>query len=280
MSWRPPLRRLLVAGRRRFSIAVALGAAGHSWVMSSWTAGDFDYDTLGGGYTGVRRPDDRIAAQIVSALGNARSVLNIGAGAGSYEPTDRFVVPVEPSATMRAQRPPHLAPAIEAVAEALPFDAAVFDAAMAVLTVHHWPDAGAGLGELRRVTRGPVVILTFDGPALERFWLNDYAPSSSRWSGAATRRSPRSAAPSAAPAPSMSSRSRSIARTGSAMHSTDGRSDFSIPQSGRHSRDGGSSMTGPSAGPSTRSVPISSPASGTTDTATCAHSPPTTVPFV
>ena len=144
--------------------------------MSSWTAGDFDYDTLGGGYTGVRRPDDRIAAQIVSALGNARSVLNIGAGAGSYEPTDRFVVPVEPSATMRAQRPPHLAPAIEAVAEALPFDAAAFDAAMAVLTVHHWPDAGAGLGELRRVTRGPVVILTFDGPALERFWLNDYAP--------------------------------------------------------------------------------------------------------
>lgn len=144
--------------------------------MAMWDAGDFDYDTLGAGYTGVRRPDPHIAAQIHAALGGARTVVNIGAGAGSYEPTDRHVVPVEPSATMRAQRPAHLAPAVDAVAGALPFDDGSFDAAMAVLTVHHWPDTDAGLRELRRVTSGPVVILTFDGSALEDFWLNDYAP--------------------------------------------------------------------------------------------------------
>lgn len=144
--------------------------------MTDWTAGDFDYDSHGGGYTNIRRPDLRIAAQVVGALGDARTVLNVGAGAGSYEPTDRYVAAVEPSSTMRAQRPSRLAPAIDAVADSLPFDDAAFDAAMAVLTVHHWPDIGAGLRELRRVTRGPVVILTFDGPALERFWLNEYAP--------------------------------------------------------------------------------------------------------
>lgn len=144
--------------------------------MTDWTAGDFDYDAHGSGYTKVRRPDPRIAARVVGALGDARTVLNVGAGAGSYEPTDRYVAAVEPSATMRAQRPSHLAPAIDAVAESLPFDDAAFDAAMAMLTVHHWPDIEAGLHEVRRVTRGPVVVLTFDGPALERFWLNEYAP--------------------------------------------------------------------------------------------------------
>jgi len=144
--------------------------------VTDWTAGDFDYDSHGDGYSNVRRPDPRIAAQVARALGDARTVLNVGAGAGSYEPTDRYVAAVEPSATMRAQRSPRLAPGIDAIAESLPFDDGAFDASMAMLTVHHWPDIEAGLRELRRVTRGPVVILTFDDPALERFWLNDYAP--------------------------------------------------------------------------------------------------------
>jgi SAM-dependent methyltransferase len=101
---------------------------------------------------------------------------DVGAGAGSYEPEDRYVLAVEPSPTMRAQRPSHLAPAIDAVAEALPFDDRSVDAAMAVLSVHQWPDTEKGLGELRRVARGPVVILTFDPEAIVRFWLADYVP--------------------------------------------------------------------------------------------------------
>ena len=113
---------------------------------------------------------------IHEAFGAARTVLNVGAGAGSYEPTDREVIAVEPSATMRAQRPAHLAPAIEAIAEALPLADQSVDASMASVTVHQWRDLAKGLGELRRVTRGPIVILTFDGEALERFWLADYAP--------------------------------------------------------------------------------------------------------
>lgn len=100
----------------------------------------------------------------------------MGAGAGSYEPLDRHVVAVEPSAAMRAQRPRHLAPALNATAERLPFDDDAFDAAVATATVHQWGDAERGLRELRRVSRGPVVVLTFDGDALGRFWLAEYAP--------------------------------------------------------------------------------------------------------
>ncbi|MFN8050664.1 MAG: class I SAM-dependent methyltransferase [Acidimicrobiales bacterium] len=144
--------------------------------MSEWTAGDFDYDRLGAGYTHVRRPDPRIADQIHDALGDARTVLNVGAGAGSYEPRDRLVAAVEPSATMRAQRPLDLPPAIDAIAQQLPFDDDAFDASMTVLSVHHWPDPDAGLREMRRVTTGPVVVFTFDGDALADFWLDDYAP--------------------------------------------------------------------------------------------------------
>jgi SAM-dependent methyltransferase len=103
-------------------------------------------------------------------------VLNVGAGAGSYEPLDRYVVAVEPAAAMRAQRPRHLPPAIDATAEALPFDDDAFDAAMATVTVHQWPDPAGGLAELRRVARGPVVVMTFDPAALDRFWLAEYAP--------------------------------------------------------------------------------------------------------
>ncbi|WP_433297935.1 class I SAM-dependent methyltransferase [Actinoplanes sp. CA-030573] len=144
--------------------------------MTQTLAGDFDYDTHGQGYARRRRPDPRIAALIHSALGDARTVLNVGAGAGSYEPDDRYVLAVEPSAAMRAQRPPGAAPAVNATAEQLPFDDDAFDAVMATVTVHQWRDTARGLTELRRVARGPVVVLTFDGEELERLWLAAYAP--------------------------------------------------------------------------------------------------------
>lgn len=139
--------------------------------------GDTNYETSANAeYSRLRRADPRIAARVHAALGNARVVLNVGAGAGSYEPTDRAVTAVEPSASMRAQRPPGAAPAIDAVAEALPFQDNAFDAAMAMVTVHQWPDAARGVRELRRVSRGPVVILTFDPERMARFWLAEYAP--------------------------------------------------------------------------------------------------------
>jgi SAM-dependent methyltransferase len=139
-------------------------------------AGDFDYETGGTGYAAHRRTDPRIAALVHAALGPAAPVVNVGAGAGSYEPADRAVVAVEPSAAMRRQRAPGLAPVIDAVAEDLPFADGAFGAAMAMVTVHQWRDPGRGLRELRRVSAGPVVVLTFDGDALDRFWLADYAP--------------------------------------------------------------------------------------------------------
>ncbi len=144
--------------------------------MATTQGGDFNYDRHGQGYAQLRRTDPRIAKVVHEALGAARTVLNVGAGAGSYEPTDRCVIALEPSQTMRAQRPPNLSPAIHGVAESLPFDDRVFDASMAMVTVHQWADLAKGISELRRVTRGPVVILTFDGDALDRFWLATYAP--------------------------------------------------------------------------------------------------------
>jgi SAM-dependent methyltransferase len=138
--------------------------------------GDFDYERGGATYSSQRRADPTIAGLVLDALGDARTVVNVGAGAGSYEPTDRYVLAVEPSPMMRSQRPRHLAPALDATAEALPFDDDSFDAAMATVTIHQWGDAATGLRELRRVARGPVVALTFDGDALERFWLADYVP--------------------------------------------------------------------------------------------------------
>jgi SAM-dependent methyltransferase len=139
------------------------------------SAGDYDYDQHGHGYSSRRRADPRVAALIHAALGPARTVLNVGAGAGSYEPEDRYVLAVEPSATMRAQRPRPLTPAIRGLAEALPLDDNAIDASMATLTVHQWADRAAGLREMRRVTRGAVVILTFDPDAFDRFWLFEYA---------------------------------------------------------------------------------------------------------
>jgi len=140
------------------------------------SAGDVDYASIGQVYSFYRQPDRRIMAHIDRALGAARSVLNVGAGTGSYEPVDRDVTAVEPSATMRAQRPSHLSIAIDAIAEALPFDDNQFDASMATFTVHQWTNLERGLAEMRRVARGPVLILTCDPTLVERFWLNDYAP--------------------------------------------------------------------------------------------------------
>jgi SAM-dependent methyltransferase len=134
------------------------------------------YDTIGRTYTATRRADPRIEQQIHAALGDARTVVNVGAGTGSYEPTDRFVVAVEPSPVMLAQRAPEAAPALRGVGDALPFPPDTFDAALASLTIHHWPDWRAGIAEVRRVA-SRVVIFTWD-PAMERdFWLVDeYLP--------------------------------------------------------------------------------------------------------
>ena len=126
------------------------------------TTARVDYERHGRTYARHRQADPRIAARIHEALGDARTVLNIGAGAGSYEPDDRWVLAVEPSATMRAQRPVGAAPVIDARAEALPFDDGAVDAAMACVTIHHWESSEAGLAELRRVSRGPVVVFTFE----------------------------------------------------------------------------------------------------------------------
>jgi SAM-dependent methyltransferase len=144
--------------------------------MRRASAGDVDYERTGAGYALQRRSDPRIEALVHEALGAARTVVNVGAGAGSYEPTDRVVIAIEPSEAMRAQRPPHLSRAIDAVAENLPLDDDSVDAAMATITIHQWTDVRRGLSELRRVARGPVVVLTFDGDALDRFWLADYVP--------------------------------------------------------------------------------------------------------
>jgi len=121
-----------------------------------------DYEQHGRTYARHRQPDPRIEARIHAALGDARTVLNVGAGSGSYEPADRWVLAVEPSATMRTQRPSGAAPAINASAESLPLDDDAVDAAMACVTIHHWESPEAGLAELRRVARGLVVVFTFD----------------------------------------------------------------------------------------------------------------------
>lgn len=141
------------------------------------TGASIDYEPVADFYVKHRRPDPRIEVQVLRALGDARTVVNVGAGTGSYEPSDRYVLAVEPSAAMRAARPASLAPAIDAVAEALPLDDDAFDAATAFLTVHHWEDPIAGLRELRRVARQVVVVLTLDPERLSDCWLiADYLP--------------------------------------------------------------------------------------------------------
>ena len=133
------------------------------------------YDAIGDGYATHRRADPRIATAIEGALGDASGVLNVGAGAGSYEPADRSVVALEPSETMLAQRSPGAAPAVRGVAEALPFADHTFDAALAVLTLHHWGDLPRGLSELRRVAARQVVFL-FEPLEVRRFWAVEYFP--------------------------------------------------------------------------------------------------------
>jgi Methyltransferase domain len=134
------------------------------------------YDSIGATYTVTRRTEPRIAEQIWAALGDAQTVLNVGAGTGSYEPSDRDVTAVEPSAVMRAQRPAGAAPCVDATAESLPFDDQSFDAAMAFATIDHWQDPIAGLREMQRVARR-VVVFTCDESEPDRFWLTrDYLP--------------------------------------------------------------------------------------------------------
>ena len=163
---------------RRIEVRLASGRA--AWVYGLATtdgsAGDADYGTIGVDYASYRQPDPAILAAVSEALGSAVTVLNVGAGAGSYEPRDRDVSAVEPSATMRAQRPDDLVDAIDASAEDLPFGDDTFDAAMATFTVHQWADLAAGMREMRRVTTGPCVVLTCDPSLLDRFWLAEYAP--------------------------------------------------------------------------------------------------------
>lgn len=133
-----------------------------------------DYDAVHAEYARYRKPDVRIAALIENALGDARSVINVGAGTGSYEPASVSVVAVDASLEMLKHREAEGA-AVQATAERLPFHAGAFDAALAILTVHHWPDREAGLSELRRVARKRVVLLTWvEYP--EGFWLLDYFP--------------------------------------------------------------------------------------------------------
>lgn len=137
----------------------------------------FDYDRHGQKYSGHRQTDPRIAQYVNLALADAQTVLNVGAGAGSYEPEDKYVVAVEPSAVMRGQRLQNRkVPAINAKADQLPFDDDSFDASMAMVTVHHWPDIAKGLQEMRRVTRGPLILMTFDPDALDNFWNAGYFP--------------------------------------------------------------------------------------------------------
>jgi len=133
------------------------------------------YDTIGRGYGQLRRQDPRIAAHIFQALEGSSSVVNVGAGAGSYEPRDRKVVAVEPSMVMIRQRRSDAAPTVRASATNLPFRDEAFDASLAVLTIHHWPDLDRGLHELRRAARRNVIILTCD-PSVTGFWLTDYFP--------------------------------------------------------------------------------------------------------
>ena len=154
---------------------------GHAGTFFPVTVGQARvYDRIGRSYRGGRREDARIAVAIWSALGSAKSVVNVGAGTGSYEPRDRRVVAVEPSVVMLAQRPPGAAPAVQGTAEELPFGDESFDAAMAVLSLHHWTDRARGLAEMRRVARGPVVIFLRDPEAAEPWWLYHYFPATAR----------------------------------------------------------------------------------------------------
>lgn len=133
------------------------------------------YDTIGVGYADLRQPDPSIEQAIHTALGDAETVVNVGAGSGSYEPSEKSVLAIELSQTMIRQRPLDSAPVVQASAMALPFESNTFDASLAILTVHHWPDKARGISELRRVASSRVVVLTWD-PSFPGFWLTEYVP--------------------------------------------------------------------------------------------------------
>jgi SAM-dependent methyltransferase len=145
-------------------------------IRSRWGFVATLYDNIGRTYSGRRQSDPRIAAAIENAIDDCASILNVGAGSGSYEPRSRTVVAVEPSRTMISQRPPGTAPVVQGCAEALPFRKGSFDAVLGVLTVHHWKDQAKGFSECRRVARSKVVFLTKVFDAREQFWLFDYFP--------------------------------------------------------------------------------------------------------
>jgi SAM-dependent methyltransferase len=135
------------------------------------------YERLGQTYRETRRPDPRIAEIIIAAIGDACSVVNVGAGTGSYEPMDRYVVAVEPAQAMRSRRPSGAAPCVAAGAEALPFDDASIDVALGVYTDFHWSDRARGIAEMKRVARRSVVLLTVDSAQADSYWLiRDYFP--------------------------------------------------------------------------------------------------------
>jgi len=136
----------------------------------------FDYDLNGVDYSRVRKTDPQIFNQVLNALGDSKYILNMGAGSGSYEPLDRYVISIEPSYRMRSQRPKNIPPAIMGSSDFIPFDDQTFDASMAMVTIHHWADLHKGLRELRRVTRNQILILTFDPDALDGFWNAEYFP--------------------------------------------------------------------------------------------------------
>lgn len=143
-----------------------------------------EYDRIGLGYKRFRNPDVRIAARVMSALGDARRVVNVGAGTGSYEPTDRSVVAVEPSEEMAKQRSSNAAPCIRAAAERLPLFDQSFDAAMGILTIHHWSEPVTGLRELVRVARR-VVLFAYEPALHSTFWLwQEYFPAAASASAA------------------------------------------------------------------------------------------------
>lgn len=170
------MRRLDLLWARRQGVRVAAWQDG--WKTAAMAAQDAAprYDHIGHGYASMRREDPDLKARIERALGDARTVVNVGAGAGSYEPADRHVIAVEPSDVMAAQRGPERVPAIRAGARELPLRDQSVDAAMAVLTIHHWDaDRERGVRELRRVARGPVVIVTYDAQVSGDMWLmRDY----------------------------------------------------------------------------------------------------------
>jgi SAM-dependent methyltransferase len=193
------------------------------------------YDSIGRTYTATRQTEPRIAARIWEALGDARTVVNVGAGAGSYEPPDREVTAVEPSAVMLAQRAPSAARAVQATAEDLPFADDAFDAAMAVLTLHHWSDWRAGCAELRRVARRRVVVFSWDPTYRGRMWLSaEYFPTLS-WQDVADFRRCRTRPTSSRPR-SRWSRSGGTAATASSAPSGGVPRPTSTPPCARGSR--------------------------------------------